>query len=95
MDEIEKLRLNNLWIEFANTQRANFIRANTVGEVGLARQAVLSVAAEKNESQIFHNEWEHGRPWHELASADFVRRVEEEAINLRDGADQLYRVGTR
>lgn len=71
------------------------IRANTVGEVGLARQAVLSVAAEKNESQLFRNEWETGRPWHELASADFVRLVEEEAINRREGADQLYRVGTR
>ena len=94
LDEIEKLRLNNLWIDFANTQRANFIRANTVGEVGLARQAAMSVAAERNESKIFQYEWETGRPWHELASPDFVKLVEEESNILQTGADQLYRVGT-
>jgi hypothetical protein len=95
LDEIERLRLNNLWIDFANTQRANFVRANTVGEVGLARQAAMSVAAEKNESKIFQNEWETGRPWHELASSDFVAVVEEESANLQKGADRLYRVGTK
>lgn len=92
LSEIERLRLNNLWIDLVNTQRANFVRANTVGEVGLARQAILSVAAEKNESNLFRDEWISSRPWHELASPDFVRLVEEAAINLQKSEDNLYRV---
>ena len=94
LDEIERLRLNNLWIDFANTQRANFIRANTVGESGLAQQAAMSVAAEMNESTTFQNEWNTGRPWHALASSDFVKLVEEESENLQKGADKIYRVGS-
>ena len=93
LDEIEKIRLNNLWIDFANTQRANFIRATTVGEIGLARQAVMSVAAEKNVSQLFQNEWNTGRPWNALASPEFVELVEAEALNLKKGGDKIYRVG--
>jgi hypothetical protein len=94
LDEIERLRLNNLWIDFANTQRANFIRANTVGETGLAHQAAMSVAAEMNESAAFQNEWDSGRPWHALASSYFVKLVEEEAETLQKGADKIYRVGS-
>ena len=94
LDEIGKMRLNNLWIDFVNTQRANFVRANIVGEVGLARQAVLSVAAEKSESKTFQYEWDVSRPWHALASSDFVKSVEEEATNLQKGEDKLYRAGT-
>lgn len=93
LDEIDRLLLNNLWIDFANTQRANFIRANTVGETGLARQAVMSVAAEKNESELFQSEWNAGRPWHALASEDFVKLVEEEALNLQKSPEKIYRVG--
>ena len=94
LDEIDKVRLNNLWIDFANTQRANFTRATTVGDVGLARQSVMSVAAEKNESEIFQLEWQAGRPWHALTSPDFVELVEEEALNLQQGGDKIYRVGS-
>ncbi len=94
LDEIDKIRLNNLWIDFANIQRANFTRARTVGEAGLAHQAVMSVAAEKNQSEIFQLEWVAGRPWHSLTSPDFVERVEEEAVNLQEGGDKIYRVGS-
>jgi len=93
LNEIERIRLNNLWIDFANTQRANFVRANTVGELGLARQAAMSVAAEKNESELFQAEWLSGRPWHQLASAEFVALVEEEASKLDQGESQTYKVG--
>jgi hypothetical protein len=94
LDGIDRVRLNNLWIDFTNTQRANYVRSITVGEVGLARQAVMSIAAEQNQSDIFQNEWRTARPWNELASPEFVALVEEEAIRLRDGADEIYRVGT-
>ena len=32
LSEIEILRLNNLWVDFVNTQRANYGRAKTVGD---------------------------------------------------------------
>lgn len=94
LDEIEKLRLNNLWIDFANTQRANFTRAITVGEQGLARQAVMSVAAEKNQSTTFQSEWDAGRPWNELSSPKFVELVEAESLKLRSDPDTSFRVGS-
>ena len=53
LSEIEILRLNNLWVDFANTQRANYGRAKTVGDQGLARQAVVRVVAEVTASVIF------------------------------------------
>ena len=43
LSEIEILRLNNLWVDFVNTQRANYGRAKTVGDQGLARQAVARI----------------------------------------------------
>ena len=95
LDEIEKLRLNNLWIDFGNTQRANFTRARTVGEQGLARQAIMSVAAEKNQSTTFQREWEAGRPWNELSSPEFVALVEAESLNLRSDPDTSFRVGSQ
>lgn len=95
LNEIELLRLNNLWIDFVNTQRANFVRAVTVGESGLARQAAMSVAAEKNESDMFQNEWIASRPWHALASEDFVLLVEKESDNLAKGGNETYRVGSQ
>ncbi len=94
LDETEKVRLNNLWIDFVNTQRANFLRAITVGETGLARQAVLSIAAEKNQSKTFQNEWDSTRAWNELTSGEFVRLVEETAQDLKDGDSDIYRVGS-
>ena len=36
LSEIEILSLNNLWVDFVNTQRANYGRAKTVGDEGLA-----------------------------------------------------------
>ncbi len=54
----------------------------------------MSVAAEKNESETFQLEWEAGRPWHALTSPDFVELVEEEAVNLQEGGDKIYRVSS-
>jgi hypothetical protein len=44
MDELSRVRLQNLLIDWHNTYRANFRRARTVGDEGLERQAVMSVA---------------------------------------------------
>ena len=52
------------------------------------------VAAEKNESEKFQLEWEAGRPWHALVSPGFVELVEEEAVNLQEGGDKIYRIGS-
>ncbi|MDA1074820.1 MAG: hypothetical protein O3A63_08695 [Proteobacteria bacterium] len=93
LSEVERIRLNNLWIDFANLQRANFVRANTVGEAGLAIQAATSIAAEKNQSETFAREWNQGRPWHELASPEFVSKVEEESDKMQNRPDNPYTVG--
>lgn len=78
LNEEEMLRLNNLWIDFINTQRANYVRAITVGEAGLASQAVRSVVAETSQSEVFLKLWEVTSQWHRLASPEFVEAVDEE-----------------
>lgn len=78
------LRLNNLWIDFINTQRANYVRANTVGDIGLASQAVRSVAAETSQSAIFEKLWSVTSNWHRMASPEFVDAVEKEIKNFEE-----------
>ena len=43
LSDVDTIRLDNLWIDWVNSQRSNFVRANVVGEDGLARQAILAV----------------------------------------------------
>ena len=76
LSEIEILRLNNLWVDFVNTQRANYGRAKTVGDQGLARQAVVSVVAEVTASVIFKTLWERTHFMVGLASPEFVKEVD-------------------
>jgi len=76
LSEIEILRLNNLWVDFANTPRANYGRAKTVGDQGLARQAVVRVVAEVTASVIFKTLWERTHFMVELASPEFVKEVD-------------------
>ena len=76
LSEIEILRLNNLWVDFANTQRANYGRAKTVGDQGLARQAVVRVVAEVTASVIFKTLWERTHFMVGLASPEFVKEVD-------------------
>ncbi|MDP6097497.1 MAG: hypothetical protein QGG67_16150 [Gammaproteobacteria bacterium] len=90
LNDIEKLRLENLWIDLVNTQRSNFVRAKVVGDEGLARQAVISIAAEIYQSEILLFQWEIMRPWCELATADFVGRVDEEIGKLQEGGLTQY-----
>ena len=38
IDEIDTARFDNIWVNLVNTQRSNFVRANVVGEPGLAQR---------------------------------------------------------
>ena len=73
---IEQIRVNNLFIDLVNIQRSNYIRANLVGELGLATQAVNAVVAETMRSETFLQLWEHIIPWNRLASPEFNDEVE-------------------
>ena len=78
LDDVSRLRFDNLVIDWLNTYRANFRRARTVGDDGLARQAIVSVAGPLIDSAILKDGWESGRPFNELGAPDFVAAVEEE-----------------
>ncbi len=91
LSDLDILRLNNLWIEFVNTQRSNYVRALTVGDAGLARQAVLSVAAQACESRTFGELWHSVRSWTELASPDYIVAVENALSDMRQHGTGAYR----
>ena len=95
LEDVEELRLNNLWIDLVNTQRSNFMRARTVGEAGLARQAVLSIAVEIGQSRRLRHQWETMKPWSELASSEFVSLVDEADVELGNRVDNPYLAGSR
>lgn len=78
LNEVELIRANNIFIELANTQRSNFLRAKAVGELGLARQAIRAVATEASNTEIAAEFWAAVRPWSELASGEFVDLVDAE-----------------
>ena len=78
MDDLSQLRLENLLIDWHNTYRANFWRAQTVGDAGLVRQAVMSVVTPLMTSAVLRDQWDRGRPFNELGAPDFVNAVEEE-----------------
>lgn len=78
LDQVERLRLRNLFIDWINTYRANFSRAKAVGDEGLARQAVVSVAPLLARTPSFVEFWRHSRTMNLLAAADFVAAIDEE-----------------
>ena len=92
LDTVSAIRLNNLWIDFANIQRANYIRANIVDEPGLSMQATISVAAEASQSNCFAREWQMFKVWAELASPEFASAVETEIAKFKRGENLAYRV---
>jgi hypothetical protein len=93
MEGVDRLRLSYLWINFVNTQRANYSRAMTVGEAGLARQAALSVAVEVVLSKVFAEEWKVIEPWTALVSEEFVSAITSEIAN-EAGRSGRYRSST-
>ncbi len=78
LDGVERVRWENLIIDWINTYRSNFYRAKAVGDEGLARQAVMGVAPWINQSPVIREFWLESRPMNELAAKDFVVTVEHE-----------------
>lgn len=78
LDDIGQLRLKNLFIDWVNTYRSNFGHAKVIGDEGLARQAVLTVASDLGRSPVLRGHWERARLMNELAALDFVNEVERE-----------------
>ena len=74
---IERVRLDNLLIDWINTYRANFNRARAVGDQELAHQAVISVAPYLKRSRLIRDFWVSSRAYNE-ASKEFVAAVEVE-----------------
>ena len=93
LDDVEALQLNFTFINFTNTQRANYRRAKTVGEMGLAQQAVLAVAAEVVLSKTMQREWDMVATWTRLASPDYVEAVEAALLEKKSGQHEAYPVG--
>ncbi len=78
MDDVSQLRFQNLVIDWHKTDRSNFRRAMTVGDAGLARQPVASVATQLVAYAVLRESWESGRPFNELGALDFLAAVDEE-----------------
>jgi hypothetical protein len=93
LDPVERLRLNFVFINFLNTQRSNFHRANTVGEAGLARQSVLAVVSEVVLSKILREEWRAVTEWVRLVSPEYVIEVEAALADHAAGRNRQYAVG--
>jgi len=93
LENVEMLQLNFIFINLVNTQRANYTRANAVGEKGLARQAVFAVASEDVLSNLMQKEWSMVAEWTRLASPEFIEDIEVVLKEKRAGAHAQYTVG--
>ncbi len=78
LDGVERVRWENLIIDWINTYRSNFFRAKAVGDEGLARQAVMTVVPLINQSPVLREFWFEGRPMNVVSAKDFVVAVEHE-----------------
>lgn len=93
VNDVERIRLNNLWVNFVNTQRSNFERATAVGEEGMAVMTTKSVAVEISGSKTLLELWDRAAPWHTLASPDFVERINLE-MEDHSGESDKYQSGS-
>ncbi len=75
LNGVDRVRWENLMIDWINTYRSNFYRAKAVGDEGLARQAVMGVVPLINQSPVIREFWLESRPMNELAAKDFVVTV--------------------
>jgi hypothetical protein len=78
LEGVEALRLQNLLIDWVNTYRSNFNRAKVVGNEGLARQAVMSVVPNINQSRVIRDFWFRSRHMNEVSAKEFTEAVEHE-----------------
>ena len=75
---IDATRFENMYTDWLNTYRGNFRRATLMGDDGLSRQAVMSVATVLNRSSLFRDLWMQGHGFLTMGSQDFVEAVEAE-----------------
>jgi len=94
LDQIDLARFDNIWVNFVNTQRSNFVSANVVKEEGLAAQAARGVAVELSSSPTFVESWNITKPWLFLASPEFVKAVDEQFSNASGNKDQHMNPGS-
>lgn len=94
LSDLDRLRLNNLWIILVNTQRSNYERAKLVGEQGLAEQAAKSIAAECLGSDTLKARWLDTRAWHSLASPNYVAEVEKEMQTMEAEGPGFFSSGS-
>ena len=78
LNGVDRVRWENLMIDWINTHRSNFYRAKAVADVGLARQAVMTVVPLINESPVIRAFWVENRQFNEVSAKDFVAAVEKE-----------------
>lgn len=78
-DGVSRARLEHLVVDWVNTYRSNFYRARAVGDEGLERQAIITIAPFLAESPVLQEFWRWGRPINEISARDFVEAVEREA----------------
>lgn len=89
LTDVERLRFDNQWLDFVNTQCANFVRVTAVAVDGLFKQAVLSVAVEMNQSTLCQQQREVARPWCDITSPDFVTNVDAGFYQLKNGGKTI------
>ncbi len=78
LNGVDRVRWENLMIDWINTYRSNFYRAKAVGDEGLARQAVMTVVPLIKQSPVLREFWFEGRPMNVVSAKDFVLAVEHE-----------------
>jgi len=84
---IDAFRLESLWIDWINTYRTNFRRADAVGDEGLKRQSIRSVVTWMSGSALLRELWEWARPFNEDSSPDFVAAIDAALNSAEDRID--------
>ncbi len=78
LEGTDAIRFENLWIDWVNSYRSNFSRAQAVGADGLKHQAVMAVAGQMRGVPLLLDLWEWAKPINNMGSADFVQAVDRE-----------------
>ncbi|MEQ8630678.1 MAG: hypothetical protein RL839_04280 [Gammaproteobacteria bacterium] len=92
LTEVEAARINNMYINFVNTQRSNYERAKVVGEEGLMKQATRSVAVEVSGSEHMVLLWNSTKNWQKLASPEFIAAVDKEIDQLSKAPAEIEQI---
>lgn len=95
LTEVEAARINNMYINFVNTQRSNYERAKVVGETGLMKQATRSIAVEVSGSEHMIMLWNSTKNWQKLASPEFITEVDRQIEEFRSAPENLDQISWR